>query len=72
MFRFATYNKLGVHNLIVVDKEGKEYHVNSGSCNEITFYFTRLQAIGFYFQFAAKYHPVAHAFFPRVSNISDF
>ena len=72
MFRFATYNKLGRHNLVVVGGDGSEYRIMSGSFRELNYYFQNQKAIGFYFQFAAKYHPVAHAFFCRLSDISEF
>ena len=72
MFRFETYSKLGIHNLVVVGKDGREHRISSGSSNELIYYFKRLNAVGFYFQFTAKYHPVAHAFFSSFTNISNF
>ena len=70
MFRFSTYDKLGISNLIIVGRNGREYGVLSGSFEEISFYFNQANAIGFYFTFSAKYHPVAHAFFCKLSVIS--
>ena len=72
MFRFATYQKLGVHNLIVVGKNGAEHNIISGSYNELSYYFLRCGAIGFYFRFSAKYHPIAYAFFCSLGHISGF
>ena len=72
MFRFATYAKLGVHNLVIVGGDGRTFVVESGSFDEINYYFTTRGAVGFYFQFDDKYHPIAHAFFCRLSDVSAF
>ena len=72
MFRFATYAKLGLHNLTIVGMDGREYRIKNGSRTELDYYFTRCRAIGFYFQFPDKYHPVAHAFFCKLSGVSEF
>ena len=71
MFRFATYQKLGVSNLVVVGRNGKEYRVQSGSFNELSFYFLQRGAIGFYFRFSDKYHPIAYAFFCRLDHLPE-
>ena len=72
MFRFSTYDKLGISNLFIVDGSGREYPVQYGSFEEISFYFERRGAVGFYFTFSAKYHPIAHAFFCKLSCLSPF
>ena len=71
MFRFATYSKLGIHNLVLVGKDAREYRLASGSYEEVSYYFLHLGAIGFYFQFSDKYHQVAHAFFCKLEGVSE-
>ena len=63
MFRFVTYNNLGVHNLVIVGGDGRTLRLESGCYDEVVYYFTKRGAAGFYFQFADKYHPIAHAFY---------
>ena len=41
MFRFATYAKLGVHNRGIVGGDGRTFVVESGSFDEINYYFTK-------------------------------
>ena len=72
MFRFSTYKKLGVHNLVIVGRDGHEYKLVSGTRRELNHYFNRCGAIGFYFRFSDKYHPIAHAFYCRLDGISRF
>ena len=72
MFRFSTYAKLGIQNLFIVDKIGMEHRIKTGSTAELTYYFVEKKALGFYFHFPAKYHPIGYAFFCRLSNISKF
>ena len=72
MFRYATYAKLGSHNLIVVGKNGEEFRIITGSYVELVYHFETCSAVGFYFEFPAKYHPIAYSFFCRLSDISDF
>ena len=72
MFRFATYNKLGVHNLVIVGGDGRTFRLDSGCYDEVVYYFTKRGAAGFYFQFADKYHPIAHAFFCRLTDVTEF
>ena len=72
MFRYATYAKLGSHNLIVVGKNGEEFRIITGSYAELVYHFEACSAVGFYFEFPAKYHPIAYSFFCRLSDISDF
>ena len=72
MFRFSTYEKLGINNLVVVGKKGSESRIKTGSLSEIIFYFVEKAALGFYFHFPDKYHQSAFAFFPRLTDISDF
>ena len=62
MFRYATYAKLGSHNLFVVNKNGEESPIISGSYAELVYHFEECSAVGFNFQFPAKYHPIAHSF----------
>ena len=70
MFRFSTYEKLGIQNLVIVGRNAIEYQIESPE--EITFYFSQKNAVGFYFRFSDKYHPLAFAFFCRLSNVSKF
>ena len=72
MFRFSTYAKLGRHNLRIIGKCGQDFSVISGSFSEMTHHFIHQKAVGFYFQFPAKYHPIAYAFFCTFSNLPDF
>ena len=72
MFRFSSYAKLGLHNLVVVGKNAIEYQIMTGALAELQFYFDHLGAIGFYFRFPSKYHPLAYAFFCKLSSISGF
>ena len=72
MFRFSTYSKLGIQNLVLVASNGEELHISGVSKSQMGAYFQSNDMIGFYFQFAAKYHPVAHAFFCSLSDISKF
>ena len=72
MFRFSTYDKLGLHNLVLVAADGEEMQITEGTNLQVESYLQHQKIIGFYFQFAAKYHPVAHAFFCSLSNISEF
>ena len=48
------------------------FELSGHSIPDIRELFRERKAIGFYFQFADKYHPVAHAFFCKLSNVSDF
>ena len=68
MFRFSTYAKLGIHNLVVVGVNGREHHIKTGTTAELTHYFVEKKALGFYFQFPAKYHPIGYAFFCKLSD----
>ena len=72
MMRYATYAKLGSHNLMIVSSSGEEFPIISGSYAELIHYFEDCSAVGFYFEFPAKYHPIAHSFFCRLSDISEF
>ena len=72
MFRFATYNKLGVHNLVIVGGDGRTFRLESGSYNEVVYYFTKRGAAGLYFQFADKYQPIANAFSCKLADVSEF
>ena len=72
MFRFNTYEKLGIQNLKIVGKNATEHTLTSASESELRHYFSESGALGFYFTFSDKYHPVAHAFFPKLSKISSF
>ena len=72
MFRFATYEKLGIDNLVVVGKNPVEHRLKTGSLAELTYYFTDNAALGFYFHFPDKYHPLAYAFFCNLGGISAF
>ena len=72
MFRFSTYKKLGIHNLVIVADDGEEFRMSDRSFPDMRDFLQRGKAIGFYFQFPAKFHPVAHAFFCKLSNVSDF
>ena len=72
MFRFATYHKLGFHNIVIVGPDAREYRLLSGSAAQLEVYFRQKGAIGFYFHFPDKYHPLGHAFFCRLTHISKF
>ena len=72
MFRFATYGKLGIQNLVIVGREAREQQLLTGSASELRHFFEGKGAIGFYFTFPDKYHPVAHAFFSKLASISQF
>ena len=72
MFRFATYEKLTISNLVIVGTAAEEYHLATGSASELLYYFEGKEAIGFYFTFSDKYHPIAHAFFSKLSSVSQF
>ena len=52
MFRFSTYQKLGIHNLVVVGRNGDEFEMVRGTYAELSYYFMRRGAIGFYFRFS--------------------
>ena len=54
MFRFSTYDKLGLHNLVVVGVDGRKFRVELGPTTELDYYFEKHRKIGLYFQFAAK------------------
>ena len=58
MMRYATYAKLGSHNLVIVGYNGEEFPIVSGSYAELVHYFEDCSAVGFYFEFPAKYHPI--------------
>lgn len=72
MFRFATYEKLAIHNLVIVGRAAEEYKLVLGSPSELRYYFVEKEAIGFYFTFPDKYHPIAHAFFNKLTKVSQF
>ena len=72
MFRFSVYQKLGLNNLVIVGRNGEEIRPRSGSFRELSHYFFRRGAKGFYFRFSDKYHPVAYAFFCRLDLVSHF
>ena len=72
MFRFATYEKLTIKNLVIVGRNAEEHHLTTGSLAEVKHYFFGKAAVGFYFQFSDKYHPLAHAFFCKLTDISGF
>jgi len=63
MFRFATYDKLGIHSLVIIVKDALEYHFKRGSKAEIAHYFVQKGAMGFCFHFQAKRLPAGDAFF---------
>ena len=68
MFRYGSYNKLGIKNLFVVGQDGREFPIRLGSYEELSYYFKKQNAISFYFTFSSKYHPIAHAFFCKLSS----
>ena len=72
MFRFSTYEKLGIHNLIIVGKNGTEHRLKTGSIEELSTHFVEKAALGFYVHFPDKYHPLGYAFFCKLTNISAF
>ena len=72
MFRFSTYKKLGINNLRIVGQNGTEHCITSGSLTELSHHFCQKRAHGFYFTFSSKYHPIAFAFFSKLSAISNF
>ena len=49
-----------------------DYKLISGTLRELDHYFYLCGAIGFYFWFPDKYHPIAHAFYCRLDGISRF
>ena len=55
----------------MVTDSGMEYALDSGTYNEITHFVESFKIIGFYFKFAAKFHPHAHSYFCRMDNLND-
>ena len=69
MFRFSTFAKLNLSATVIVGKHGREYPLKTGTYPELVFYFTRLQASGFYFRFPSKYHPKGRAYYRSLSSL---
>ena len=69
MFRYSTYHKLGIRNLTIVGRCGREFKLYTASFAELQFYFIRNEAPGFFFEFPDKYHPIARAFFCRLDHL---
>ena len=45
MIRYATYAKLGSHNLVIVGNNGEELPIVSGSYAELVYYFDECSAV---------------------------
>ena len=71
MFRYSTYHKLGIRNLTIVGRCGREFKLYTASLAELRFYFIRNKAPGFFFEFPDKSHPIARAYFCRLDHLPD-
>ena len=71
MFRFCTFQKLSANALVLVSKTGVEYTLKCGSHNEIMQLEHKFEIVGFYFCFAAKFHPHARAYYCRTEDLGE-
>ena len=71
MFRWSVYGRLGFRNLTIVGRRGREFKLTEGSYAELHHYFSRWKAIGFFFEFPDKYHPIARAHYCRLDDLPD-
>ena len=54
-----------------VSKTGVEYTLKCGSYNEIMHLENKFNIVGFYFSFAAKFHPHARAYYCRTEDLGE-
>ena len=54
MFRFPTYEKLGILNVVIVGREAAAFEIKS--LEEVPLFFAK-KGTGLYFGFSDKYHP---------------
>ena len=71
MFRFCTFQKLSANALVLVSKLGVEYNLKCGSYDEIMQLENKFNIVGFYFNFAAKFHPHARAYYCRMEDLNE-
>ena len=71
MFRFCTYQKSSNDALVLVSKTGEEVILKNGTYNELVYLEKTYDIVGFYFKFAAKFHPHACAYYCRTEDLKE-
>ena len=71
MFRFCTFQKLSAKTLVLVSRTGVEHTLKCGSYNEMTHLENHFDIVGFYFNFTAKFHPHARAYYCRTEDLDE-
>ena len=71
MFRFSTFNKLNYRSVILISEDRDEFQLRSGTYTELRHLLKIKNITGFYFQFAAKYHPNGRAYYCKLHDLND-
>ena len=66
--RFHVLKKLSLKSLVLVGARGKEHKMNHLSSKNQEHLLFRSPIIGFYFNISDKFHPVARAYYPKLSD----
>ena len=68
MLRFHVLQKLSLKSLVLVGTRGKEHKMTHLSLQNQERLLFSSAIIGFYFDISDKYHPVARAYYPKLSD----
>ena len=71
MFRYSTFGKLTYHSVVLISKNREEFPLEFGTYMELEHFIKTKNISGFYFHFAAKFHPDGRAYYCKLSDLND-
>ena len=70
MLRFHVLQKLHINSLVIVDQGGAEHKMASLAHSQQKRLIFSPEVIGFFFDISDKFHPVARAYYPKLTDTS--
>ena len=70
MFRFSTFGKLSCHSVVLISAGRDEFQLKSGTYAELSHLLRNKNIMGFYFHFAAKFHPHGRAYYCKLDDLT--
>lgn len=71
MFRYSTFGKLTCHSVVLISQGREEFPLETGAYEELEHLIKTENISGFYFHFAAKFHPDGRAYYCKLGDFDD-
>ena len=71
MFRYSTFGKLTYQSVVLISQDREEFRLETGAAKELEHLLKTKNIAGFYFQFAAKFHPKGRAYYCKLEDLNN-